>query len=90
MTEDEAKTKWCPFARQMVSIDEEMSGRKSPVAIASANRFDVNKMSICLGSGCMAWRETHPASDPLRHTDGSLTYANSAKGFCGLAGTPAQ
>jgi hypothetical protein len=45
MTEDEAKTKWCPMARCW--------GQSGPV-----NR-DGGKPRIgamCLGSGCMMWR----------------------------------
>lgn len=56
MTEAEAKTKWCPFARQMVTID---SPPGNPLQGYSANRFDGNRMSLCIGSGCMAWVETH-------------------------------
>ena len=52
MTEEEAKKKWCPFARQMVSIDQ----LENPVAIASANRFHKDKIAGCLASRCMAWR----------------------------------
>ena len=56
MTEDEAKTKWCPVKPQMT----------------------------CLGSLCMAWRQT------------SATYFNPAisdgpvRGYCGLAGKPGK
>lgn len=46
MTEDEAKTKWCPMAR--------------PDNQTAANRRYVDgeamKNSRCLGSGCMMWR----------------------------------
>src|ERR1700753_3077279 len=57
MTEDEAKTKWCPFARSMISIEN----RGNPLAVASANRFPGDtsgseKGSLCVASGCMAWR----------------------------------
>jgi hypothetical protein len=51
MTEDEAKTKWCPFARSLVTLDNNVG----PVNMASANRFPKNEMATCLGSGCMMW-----------------------------------
>lgn len=43
MTEDEAKTKWCPFARVMVTADSDGAdgGLRGPIAV---------------GSACMAWR----------------------------------
>ena len=52
LTEDEAKTKWCPFARESYSADH-----KGGVATATANRFTgLNDYSRCIASQCMAWR----------------------------------
>jgi hypothetical protein len=50
MTEDEAKTKWCPEARA-VAI--------GPTGRAAANRNEFGEIYTahkCLGSACMAWR----------------------------------
>jgi hypothetical protein len=52
VTEDEAKTKWCPFARQMVSLEK----GGIPMSGFSANRFNEDRVATCLGSACMAWR----------------------------------
>lgn len=85
ITEAEAKTKWCPFARQLMKI-------RVPIppfdavdvrAIASANRFDGDAMSTCIGSRCMAWRTTKRTQDETIDDAPVITY-----GFCGLAGTP--
>jgi hypothetical protein len=50
MTEEEAKTKWCPFARLTFSTE----------GFAAGNRFDdcawAEKRALCIGSDCMAWR----------------------------------
>lgn len=63
MTEDEAKTKWCPVANT----------RFIPAG-AGATASD-----RCIGSACMAWRETHMVTDaPVDPRDG----------YCGLAGKP--
>ena len=72
MTEDEAKTKWCPFVRidfnQGIAWNNRASNSEIP---------DNNKIATCLGSECMAWRwEPHervPGDD---------------EGYCGLAGKP--
>lgn len=94
MTEDEAKTKWCPFVR----IGSELSG------LGSLNRdvqLGENTMQVnCIASACMAWRDTsvttrpyldgkpiaegmtiHPQGRPVEHRP-------VRNGFCGLAGEP--
>ena len=56
MTEDEAKTKWCPQARVSAGIQYNAANRRSPTY-----RGDPPLMldgGNCIGSGCMAWRET--------------------------------
>lgn len=85
MTEDEAKTKWCPFARTLTVLD---SGDTLP----PANRLSVAETILvtgdplspeacrCIGSACMAWREkTSFRGD---------TCTETVSGFCGLAGAP--
>lgn len=54
MTEDEAKTKWCPYARSIGWIDFR-DGEKP----ATENRDTGGMPSaccLCIGSKCMAWR----------------------------------
>lgn len=46
MTEDEAKTKWCPFVR----VDSTASNR------VAFDEFSANDDPCCIGSACMAWR----------------------------------
>ena len=85
MTEEEAKTKWCPFAR--VSADVTQNG--AHVAITpSFNRRTTQDHpsgamvagSLCVGSACMAWR-THEVTE---HAEGSRF--TTTHGYCGLAG----
>lgn len=75
MTEDEAKTKWCPFAR--VSYGK-----------YSCNRSDHDSpVGKCIGSKCMAWREykhSIPSFDEFGKNMEPLKY----EGYCGLAGKP--
>jgi hypothetical protein len=73
MTEDEAKTKWCPFARTLDWSHADQV-RDQPVS-ASVNReignYDktgnetvrISGRHRCIASACMAWR-TEPRAGP--------------------------
>jgi hypothetical protein len=80
MTEDEAKLRWCPYARKkmrastVVNVGEAMSGGVYRTASDEHN---------CLGSGCMAWRW----AERVFKEDGSLGNEPDS-GYCGLAGKP--
>ena len=72
MTEDEARKKWCPFAR--------IHG-----GYASFNRSKIRleniPQSLCIASDCMMWRwgdikYEGPTGEGIQH------------GYCGLAGKP--
>ena len=63
MTEDEAKTKWCPFVRVRGNSDENDPGSWNRLDATNAKNdtleFRVGAdMTIvrCIGSACMAWR----------------------------------
>ena len=74
MTEDEAKTKWCPHAR--VGDRDCAPNRDCDGTILSVHK--------CIASQCMAWRAV-----PVKSTniDGVTIHENG--GYCGLAGAPA-
>lgn len=69
MTEEEAKTKWCPFVRVAAGMRD--------LAYNRAPNDSPIKHTACIGSACMAWRETH------RVTDANV---DPRDGYCGLAG----
>ena len=83
MTEDEAKTKWCPFAR----VVSDTAAADSP-----ANRYpgdeDANAgtTNACIGSACMAWRRN---TRTYARIGGGYGQTVSTHGYCGLAGKPA-
>ena len=86
-TEEEAKTKWCPFARNVESGIAGNSAARNRVTLIddepptklAAELIGVN----CIGSACMAWRwklrfGTHP-NKPEDCTELPPTH-----GSCGL------
>ena len=79
MTEDEAKTKWCPHIRYTPPTQE--SGW-------SWNSNDPCGQPMCIGSACMAWRWVEPPSDWLAHATVEQREAYRPHGYCGLAGKP--
>lgn len=72
VTEEEAKGRWCPFARVL---------RSSPTGLAGVNRDGdrIDPRTICFGSACMAWRKDH---------DSNYDGKGNLRGYCGLAGKP--
>jgi hypothetical protein len=94
MTEEEAKTRWCPFARvaSPLCVTKPGSTVEDWIGVAGANRAAhsdrVNakgatslsnpESARCIGSACMAWREVIPPE-----------IVGPIQGFCGLAGRPA-
>lgn len=83
MKESEAKTKWCPFARQQLFIaaQDPRLAKPNPIALGSANRFveeegdspDSFRGTLCVGSGCMLWVVKSDHGDPA-----------TTRGDCGL------
>ena len=85
MTEDEAKTKWCPMVRYGTQGRNETGGANKP-------ETDAEKRGLaCLGSACMMWRwqpkminvSTKNSWVFMRPTGETTT-----DGYCGLAGKP--
>ena len=78
MTEEEATKRWCPFAR-VRAYEHASNGTNGPPINRQYGPSDFPPGACCIGSRCMAWREsgevrsTNPAGDvvPL--------------GYCGLA-----
>lgn len=88
MTENEAYTKWCPFARVMsrVGDGEHVVNRSSGAQDMSAN---------CIASACMAWCgaetiEFKNRAEAAFRRDGQRLTPGPAdiEGYCGLAGQP--
>ena len=72
MTEDDAKTKWCPMVR--ISVDAD--------GLEATNRGDPCNEVHCLGSQCMAWQWLNNMGNLLRPSE---RHENN-NGYCGLTG----
>jgi hypothetical protein len=81
MTEDEAKTKWCPYARTVMEWDPPVRVvgpfNRDDIVEGSGSTSDIISKALCIGSACMAWRSVVP-----------LVNDKELHGFCGLAGKP--
>lgn len=85
MTEDEAKTKWCPFVR-LKPTDSDGQAFNRLLSHASQPRDDYEiALAKCVGSACMAWRTTVV---PIDSGDVVFNVQNKIVGYCGLAGEP--
>lgn len=71
MTEDEAKTKWCPMVRTGLVAGMAVNAH---VTDDKGKLGDIYEETRCRASACMMWRWHHTAKPHML-------------GFCGLAGT---
>lgn len=83
VTEEEAKARWCPFARAL---------RSGSTGMAAANRDGegMDARTKCLASKCMAWRWASDggwrlADDRAVHSLPAPKEPSVRVGFCGLA-----
>jgi hypothetical protein len=79
MTEEEAKTKWCPHVRALSAADS--------AGINRTNNGALHWAASCIGSECMAWRwERKFGANPDKPED--CMELPPTEGRCGLAGRP--
>lgn len=85
LTEQEAKTKWCPLARTSYSTIEELEH-------GGVNRAQGPSEVSCIASACMMWRKRDQigigpdGEKRVRDMDGRTRWVD--RGFCGLAVPP--
>ena len=92
LTEDEAKERWCPFARY--SHDNAPASNRWNQMEPPEEPYALKPVACrCIGSVCMAWRwgqKRNPDWDPLNnglHSPAAYV-VDTERGFCGLAGRP--
>lgn len=80
MTEDEAKRKWCPFARVPMSY---LDNSPAPAVNRAYSGNSADAGSLCIASACMAWRVQR---DIATNAETGISRAVVLGGYCGLAG----
>ena len=80
LTEEEARKRWCPFARAVAPVVDTHANTTGGTTANRGADGAPDPDCRCLASGCMAWRVIHPTIS----TDSS----QPARGICGIAGTP--
>jgi hypothetical protein len=89
MTEDEAKTKWCPFVRHSDDSGGSFNRGMFPGDATNKGRTNDCWQCNCIASQCMAWRWDQTRW-MLEHDDRGMLMRppkdGVPRGYCGLAG----
>lgn len=99
MTEDEAKQRWCPFARDSNTGGNRLRyGAGADDAPPPEYGSEAAAEFPCIASACMAWRTRQQWFDNAQEEPMWVSYPPYAfepgpgqereDGFCGLAGAP--
>ena len=88
MTEDEAKTKWCPQSIFAVDSPAGLSGNRWDNGDGTSTGSYANNACKCIGSGCMAWRWDKDGWSMMFDDIGPCLRKDAVDlhGYCGLAG----
>ena len=85
MTEEEAKTKWCPFARSRIFASETIGNRPFP---GTGPEDLPHAECLCFGSMCAAWRQSTgefvndgEADLPIPKGETNPPFSNCPEGF---------
>ncbi len=85
MTEDEAKTKWCPMVHTRYIGTIAQKGQEERAMELSERK---ERSSKCIASDCMMWQWVTTPADALKQSGLGQKYQQSENGYCGLAGKP--
>lgn len=83
LTEEEAKNKWCPMCRIMITGEIIVSPGSRAVFKEGDN---VCANDGCIASNCMMWRATDNVS--TASYPGDFKAKSLPAGYCGLGGKP--
>lgn len=87
MTEQEAKEKWCPMVRVIMTPQDPTWQNQ-----AMTNRMEFVKQGLeetrCIASNCMMWKRFPECPVCKSAAEVEKHGCNNESGFCGLAGKP--
>ena len=83
MTEQEAKTKWCPMARTVSDTRNHATANR----LVDRGPSNADSDCMCLVSDCMMWRWDDKTVLSEGHF-GTYTIKDYTHGHCGLGGKP--
>lgn len=85
-TEEEAKTKWCPFTRAAIDVVD----GAHVIDFTSANRSErgLPAVTLCVASACMAWRWGEEPLEPALDPNKPPPPEYPREGYCGAFGAP--
>lgn len=81
MTEDEAKTKWCPYSvvsRPILDTTRTWGGYHPRIGAESSNRGCDPEETRCIAAACMAWRQDISSRVWRLNSNGSKAYSFAA------------
>lgn len=101
MTEDEAKTKWCPLAKRVPYASAAQAEEIALNGIDPDYSQDMAAQWPCIASACMAWRwsnyklghdlafhERSYGKEKAKASHEQFMRETPLNGYCGLAGAP--
>lgn len=84
LTEEQAKSKWCPLSRELAGIQNAQG-----TAMGSFNRHPNSNIPACITTSCMSWRWATPKQ--VRDIDlvtSDVVDLEPRRGYCGAFGRP--
>lgn len=94
MTEEEAKTKWCPHVRSVCGRRNQdnslgvLSGSVFNSVWVEDEKDQPIRECYCIGSACAMWRWDEGQPAPIPGCSDKLQRERPGNGYCGLAGKP--
>jgi hypothetical protein len=85
MTEEEARNRWCPFAKIALASENGQIVGYNRIEDAIEGSTKLPTASFCIASRCMAWRWGGRGNTERKQQQ---EFERKTEGYCGLASKP--